>query len=165
MEIVYWPRSVFYDCNEEIIAWLQQCFDKMIAGEKLLPNPFYERNEKLTPEITASVVAAIEDKYKYELEHTPGYHLRVYFGDEYINAVPREEGNLSLNPEALHQYAATKLRRPEFDALSYEQQFAIVQGMDEIYVRYREKAKEVAAKEESNKDNTPVYYEEDYNYS
>lgn len=148
MDVTSWPRSVFTDCNEEIIAWLQQCFDKMVAGEELLPNPFYERNEKLTPEVISNVIGAIETKYKYELSWSYQYHLKQY----------------DLPPVNSSEEAAKLLRRPEFDALPYQQQFAIIQGMDEIYVRYRQKAKEVAESAEGKQEAPIEWVGEDYNY-
>jgi len=63
----------------EIIAYLQDCFEKLDRGEEhlILGDPFYQRaNDKppLTDEEVDKVIAAIDEEFAFEIGTYPGYH-------------------------------------------------------------------------------------------
>lgn len=101
----------------EITAWQQHVWDIMEEGrlETLQPDPFYERNSLLTPEVIEKVLHTVEfDILEYEIQHYPGYHY------PHQGLVDGE-----------------KLVRPGFTELPDPQKLAMVQGMDRILQQYR----------------------------
>lgn len=77
------PRTeegvVLHDDVLEIIAYLQDCFDKLGRGEedRILGDPFYRRPDgkpPLTDEAVDRVVAAIDEEFAHEIGSYPGYH-------------------------------------------------------------------------------------------
>lgn len=101
-------------CTIETIEWLHNVWNLNEQGQGLQPDPFYERNEKLTKAVIEDVISKIEGIFKYELEHYPSYHN---------------------NAQGIS--AGEKLTTPGFDKYPYEQKFAIVQGIDRIFQRYK----------------------------
>ena len=78
------------------------------------PDPFWHRNELLTPEIVKAIIADMEELFVQELKKYPAYH--------------RNAQGIS---------ASEVLIPPGFDKLPYAQQLAVVQGLDKIYCEYR----------------------------
>lgn len=101
-------------CTLEIIGWLHECFVHQEQSQPLQPNPFYERNDLLTPEVVEKVLGSIEDIFEKEIKNYPGYHN---------NAQGISAGEI-LTP-------------PGFNKLPYSQQLAIVQGIDRIALKYQ----------------------------
>lgn len=99
----------------EMIAWLQQVSDMMKMGTLLQADPFYERNDKLTPAVVADVLGWFETLFLREFEKFPAYHY------------PAQ----GVKPD---EY---KLVPPHYDRLSASQRLAIVQGVDRIAQKYR----------------------------
>lgn len=107
-------KALQAQCTVETIEWLHQAWELSEKGHPVQPDPFYARSEKLTPEIVHMVLKTIEDLFITEFKKYPGYHN---------NAQSIAKGE--------------KLVPPGFDALPYPEQFAIVQGIDKIYQKYR----------------------------
>jgi hypothetical protein len=101
------------ECVNQTIAWLHQVWEMTEHGKHLQPDPFYERNEVLTPEVVEQVINSIEDIFKSELRKYPDYH--------------RTAQGISAS-----QY----LVPPRFDLLPYGEKVAIVQGIDRIFREY-----------------------------
>lgn len=101
-------------CTTETIEWLHQVWSLNEQGQSVQPDPFYERNEKLTPEVIDDVISKIEGIFIFELERYPAYHN---------------------NAQGIS--AGEKLAVPGFDKYPREQKLAIVQGIDKIFIRYR----------------------------
>jgi len=99
----------------KIIEWLHQCWVITESKRPLQPDPFYVRNNVLTPEIVTNVILALEEIFIYELEKFPNYHRNAQGIDKSEYLVP-----------------------PGFDKLPYPEQLAIVQGVDRIFQEYRE---------------------------
>ena len=78
------------------------------------PDPFWHRNELLTPEIVKAIIADMEELFISELQRYPAYH--------------RNAQGIS---------ASEVLIPPGFNKLPYNQQLAVVQGLDKIYCEYR----------------------------
>lgn len=92
-----------------VIGWLQQCRDLRVAGTPIQPDPFYKRNDLLTPAVVESVMALIAKTYERELTNYASYHATA--------------NNLA---------EGQKLIAPQFLSLPFGEQFAIVQGIDRI---------------------------------
>jgi hypothetical protein len=103
------------DCVARTIEWLHQAWEVTDRGSPLQPDPFYERNALITPEVVQQVIDNLEGIFKNELVKFPDYHRRA----QGISA---------------GQY----LVPPGFDKLPYSEQLAIVQGIDRIFQEYRE---------------------------
>jgi hypothetical protein len=78
------------------------------------PDPFYPRNDLLTPEIVERVVDSVESIFESELLNYPGYH--------------RKAQGIS---------ASEYLVAPGFRRLPYNEKLALVQGIDRIFQEYR----------------------------
>ena len=102
------------ECVERVIAWLHDVWSLIEEGRPVQPDPFYERNELLTPKTVGAIIAGMEDLFVQELKRYPGYH--------------RNAQGIS---------ASEVLVPPGFDKLEYGQQLAVVQGLDRIYCEYR----------------------------
>ena len=102
------------ECVERVIAWLHDVWSLIEEGRPVQPDPFYERNEKLTPEVVGAIIADMEFLFVEELRKYMGYH--------------RNAQGIS---------ASEVLIPPGFDKLPYSQQLAVVQGLDRIYCEYR----------------------------
>ena len=114
------------ECVERVIAWLHDVWSLIEQGRPVQPDPFYERNEKLTPEIVKAIITDMEELFVQELKKFPAYH--------------RNAQGIS---------ASEVLVPPGFDKLDYGQQLAVVQGLDKIYCEYR-------AVDEPAPENVPV---------
>lgn len=99
----------------ETIEWLHQAWELLQKNQALQPDPFYKRNDKLTPEIVKDVLTGIEKLMLVEFEKFDGYHRRAQGGIE----------------------PTKKLVPPRFLKLSYNHQFAIVQGIDKIFQKHK----------------------------
>lgn len=102
-------------CTVETIAWLHKAWELMQNGQMLQADPFYDRNELLTPEIVTNVLGGIEELFASEFKRYPAYHL---------NAQKPPDG--------------AKLVPPKFLSLPYTQQLALVQGIDRIFQGFRD---------------------------
>lgn len=105
------------ECTKRVMAWLHTVWEitERDSGDPLQADPFYARNAKLTPEVVADVLGHIEGLMQKEFDKYPGYHY------------PRNSvvvGEVLLVP-------------PGFNQLPYQEQFAIVQGIDKIFQDYR----------------------------
>lgn len=109
------PDSKREICVKETIAWMHQAWLLLQEKRELQPDPFYERNELLTPEIVTSVLTTIEDMFLNEFNKYPDYHTH-----------------------AQGVSTGTVLVPPRFLKLPYPQQLAIVQGIDRIFQKFRE---------------------------
>jgi len=99
----------------KVIEWLHQCWVITESKRPLQPDPFYARNEVLTPKVVEEVIKALEGIFIYELKNSPSYH--------------RKAQGIS-NTEYLIP--------PGFDKLPYQEQLAVVQGVDRIFQEYRD---------------------------
>jgi hypothetical protein len=122
------PRTeegvVLHDDVLEIIAYLQDCFDKLNRGEedRILGDPFYRRPEgkpNMTDEEIDRVVAAIDEEFAHEIGAYPGYH----------------RNRSGANAPADFQRLSPRARR------------AMVEGLEAILVRHQA-AKAAQAQEE-----------------
>ena len=102
------------ECVTRVIAWLHDVWSLIEEGRPVQPDPFYARNEKLTPEVVGAIITDMEFLFVEELRKYPGYHR----GAQGISA-------------------SEILIPPGFDKLPYAQQLAVVQGLDKIYCEYR----------------------------
>ena len=102
------------ECVTRVIQWLHDVWSLIEEGRPVQPDPFYERNEKLTPEIVGAIITDMEFLFVEELRKYMGYH--------------RNAQGIS---------ASEVLVPPGFDKLEYGQQLAVVQGLDRIYCEYR----------------------------
>lgn len=100
-------------CTVDVIEWLHQVWVLNETGEQVQPDPFYERNDLLTPKMVSDVLTAIETIFHNEIVKFPGYHRNAqgFSADEI-------------------------LATPGYDKMAYEQQLAVVQGIDRICKRY-----------------------------
>ena len=116
----------FQECSDRVIHWLHDCWTHIHdhTVEKLQPNPFYERNAVLTPEIVEKVIADIEAIFVHELNKYMQYH--------------RNAQGIS---------SSQILITPSFDKLPYLAKRCIVQGLDRILQEYRVEAPSQAAAE------------------
>ena len=116
----------FQECSDHVIHWLHDCWTHIHdhTVEKLQPDPFYERNAVLTPEIVEKVIADIEAIFVNELNKYMQYH--------------RNAQGIS---------SSQILITPSFDKLPYLAQRCIVQGLDRILQEYRVEAPSQAAAE------------------
>ena len=116
----------FQECSDRVIHWLHDCWTHIHdhTVEKLQPDPFYERNAVLTPEIVEKVIADIEAIFVKELDKFMTYH--------------RNAQGIS---------SSQILVTPSFDKLPYLAQRYIVQGLDRILQEYRVEAPSQAATE------------------
>ncbi len=122
----------FQECSDRNIEWLHHCWTFIHDDEvgKMQPDPFYERNDVLTPEVITAVITDIEALFRSELDKYMGYH--------------RNAQGVSTS-----QILVT----PSFDKLPYLAQRYIVQGLDRIMQEYR-----VEAPEPYIPGNDPNYY-------
>lgn len=106
----------FNVCSDRVIHWLHDCWTHIHDNtvEKLQPDPFYERNALLTPEIIEKVITDIEAIFVHELDKFMQYH--------------RTAQGVS---------SSQILVTPSFDKLPYLAQRCIVQGLDRILQEYR----------------------------
>ncbi len=102
------------ECVTEAIGWLHQVWELTDNGRPLQPDPFYSRNELLTPVVVKNVIESVEAIFKTELQKYMGYHRNAQGVSTSEILVP-----------------------PGFDTLTYAQQFAVVQGIDRIFQKYR----------------------------
>lgn len=102
------------ECTVEIIAWLHQVWLLHEQYQNISSDPFYDRNDKFTTEMVNDTIDKLEEIFLYELQHYPQYHNTAQ----------------GISP-------GEKLMPPGFDKYSYEQKFAIVQGIDKICCKYR----------------------------
>src|SRR5437016_5161755 len=63
----------------EVIAYLQDCFEKLERGDEhlILGDPFYQRPDgkpPLTDDEVDKVIAAIDEEFTFEIGTYPGYH-------------------------------------------------------------------------------------------
>src|SRR5574341_32582 len=105
------------ECSDRCMDWLHQWWIPIHhkEPEKLVPDPFYERNDVLTPEIVKKVIDDIEAIFVKELDKYMGYHR---------NAQGVSESQVLVTPS--------------FDTLPYLAQRCIVQGLDRIMQDYRD---------------------------
>jgi hypothetical protein len=101
------------ECVARTIDWLHQVWELTERGRPIQPDPFYDRNALLTPEVVRNVIDGIENLFRSELIKFPAYH--------------REAQGIAAN-----EY----LVPPGFDTLPYNQQLALVQGVDRILQQY-----------------------------
>ena len=122
------------DCVAETMSWLHDCWIHSGGAEgpqdgdvfkfsSLQPNPFYERNAVLTPEVVDQVIADMEGIFATEIQKYPGYHNNAQ----------------GISTDTHHLVVAG------FDKLPYPQRLAIVQGVDRIFQKHRDFAAEEAA--------------------
>ena len=118
------------ECTAKTIDWLHQVWVLMRDGRlsRLQPDPFYERNDLLTPEIVNGVLEALKGIFVSELRNYLSYHQR-----------------------AQGVSASEVLVPPGFNKLDYSYKLAIVQGIDRIFGEYRETEEEALAAEERRK--------------
>ena len=102
------------ECVERVIAWLHDVWSLIEEGRPVQADPFYSRNELLTPEIVKAVITDMEELFVQELKKYPAYHR----GAQGISA-------------------SEYLVPPGFDKLKYPEQLAVVQGIDKIFCEYR----------------------------
>lgn len=103
-------------CSDEVHKFLHDCWVQMEAGRALQPNPFYERNSLLTPDVVNNVIAELVNLQVDEFKKYPGYHN----GAQGINV---DNGEILIPTP--------------FDKLPYPEQLAVVQGIDRICQPYR----------------------------
>lgn len=103
-------------CTDEIIDWLHECWEITERNGLLQPDPFYERNEKLTPEVVTKIIRCVEDLMIKEFKNYPGYHNNA-------QGVDVSHGEI-LVPTG-------------FDKMPYPQQLAIAQGVDKVFQNYK----------------------------
>ena len=115
-----------------IIEVLHQFFLVTESKRPLQPDPFYERNAVLTPEVVASVIVAMEELFVRELKSYPSYHR---------------------NAQGISQ--SEYLVPPGFDKLDFSQQLAVVQGVDKIFQEYREEPKPEPQPEDPKPEDLP----------
>ena len=102
------------ECVTRVIQWLHDVWSLIEEGRPVQADPFYSRNELLTPEIVGAIITDMEFLFVEELRKYMGYH--------------RNAQGIS---------ASEVLIPPGFDKLDYGQQLAVVQGLDKIYCEYR----------------------------
>jgi len=98
----------------EVIAYLQDCLDKLERGEEdmILGDPFYQRADGKPPfsdEDVDRVIAALDEEFGHEIGTYPGYHRN------------RSGANAT----------------PDFHRLSPRARRALVEGLDAILSRHR----------------------------
>jgi hypothetical protein len=120
------PPERVQACTDKTIAYLHEVYLMMVHGEvdRLQPDPFYERAGLIDATVVSNVINAIEGIFKSELEKYPEYH--------------RKAQGISVS-----QY----LVPPGFDKLPYEQQRAVVFGIDRIFMEFRETPEEAERRE------------------
>lgn len=101
-------------CTAEIIAYLHQVWLDGEEGRPIQANPFYSRAKLITPAIVEMVIRSLEDIFLFELEKYRAYHN---------NAQGISAGEILIPPG--------------FDKLPFEQQFAVVERIDEICQKYK----------------------------
>lgn len=101
-------------CTAATIDWLHDVWLLIEQGRPVQADPFYERNDVLTPEVVKNVIDNVEAIFVKELATYPGYH--------------RQHQGIS---------ASEYLVPPGFDKLPQNQQFAVVQGIDRVFQGYR----------------------------
>ena len=102
------------ECVTRVIAWLHDVWSLIEEGRPVQADPWYPRNDLLTPEVVGAVIVDMEELFVQELRKYMGYH--------------RSAQGVS---------ASEVLIPPGFDKLPYAQQLAVVQGLDKIYCEYR----------------------------
>lgn len=100
--------------HEVFEVWLHQVWELVEAGRPLQPDPFYERNELLVPEVVENVINYVVGAMQKEFEKFPQYHNRAQGVSTSEILVP-----------------------PDFDNLPYTQKLAIVQGIDRIMQKFK----------------------------
>ncbi|HZT06028.1 MAG TPA: hypothetical protein VFC51_03290 [Chloroflexota bacterium] len=108
----------------EVTDWLQHCFDLLESGneDRIMSDPWYRRDgdrPPLSDEQVDAVVEALDKEYEYELGTYPGYHR--------------------------NRSGANAL--PEFRRLSPRARRAMVEGIDRIVSKYRQKGHTNPAKQ------------------
>lgn len=102
------------NCVAEVIAWLSQCHKAIQEGRLVQANPFYDRNPLLTPAVVGTVLVEIEEMFAAEMRKFPEYHRTAQ----------------GLTP-------TQRMVAPRFRRLPYDQQLAVVQGIDRVFQKYR----------------------------
>lgn len=124
-------KSEEANCKREVMAWEGHCWQVINQDKKeLTPDPFYSRNDVLTESIVTAIILAHEENLKYEISHYPIYHIQ----------------HQGIGSGATHsvEQAQAILQPTHWDELPYDQQFAIVQGIDQICQKYRDDGAEAA---------------------
>lgn len=112
----------FQQCVDEQMLWLKECRDKMVAHEPIELDPYHARTALFTHEMVTGILESIKEKIDYELKIYGRTHHAKWQGQPYET-----------------------LRTPRYLELPYEQQVAIVQGLDRIAQRYRLSDEEIEA--------------------
>lgn len=110
--------------TDEVLKWLEVCWQHRKDGREILPDPFYPRNEKLTPAVVEAVLKHIEGLMLKEFANYANYHRNAQGIGPNQHLVP-----------------------PKFLGLPYAQQLAVVQGIDRIMQDYRAEEPAPAAPE------------------
>ena len=118
-------KEDFAQCKKEVMAWEGHCWEVINRqGKELTLDPFYARNELLTEDVVTAMILCHEDNLKTEIKKYAGYHYKAQgIGD-----------TTGLTSE----YMQSILKPTGWDKLPYDQQFAIVQGIDQICQKYRD---------------------------
>ena len=102
------------ECVKRTIAWLHEVWSLVEEGRLVQVDPFYPRNDLLTPEVVKAVIDDMEALFVSELKKFPAYH--------------RNAQGIS---------ASEYLIPPGFDKMAAGEQLAVVQGIDKIFQDYR----------------------------
>jgi len=113
-------QTLQQECVDKTIAWLHHVFEVTETGGTIQMDPFYPRNELLTPEIVRGVIGSIEAIFQNELKRYPAYHRTAQGISESEHLIP-----------------------PGFDQMPFGLQIAVVQGIDRIFQEYRDKGENV----------------------
>lgn len=122
----------FETCKTEIMAWETYCWKQLKNGLPIPFDPFYPRNAVLTADIVEVVIKTHEANLQYEIDNFPLSHA------EWQGLIPG--GKITSRPnkgsDEWNRYKAM-LAPTRWDKLPYNQQFAIVQGLDRVYDKHR----------------------------
>lgn len=131
-------QSKLQECSDRVIVFLHDCWTHIHDNtvEKMQPDPFYSRNDVLTPEIVEKVAIDIEGIFKTELTKYMSYH--------------RNAQGVSTSQE---------LVAPGFDQLPYHAKRYVCIGMDRILQDYRIEAPETPPPSPYDPGNDPYYYD------
>lgn len=118
-------KSEEANCVREVMAWEGHCWQVINRDKKeLTADPFYARNDVLTEAVVTAMILAHEENLLHEIKQYPMYHLKA-------------QGLGTASTHSVEQ--AQAVLKPTFwDQLPYDQQFAIVQGIDQICQKYRD---------------------------
>lgn len=120
-------------CVKEVMAWEHQCWEWVRDGKDIPLDPFYPRNDLLTEEVVLAVIKQHEENLQWEIDRYPIYHY--------------EHQGRGPTKDLTHDQMREKLAPTGWDTLPYQQQFAIVQGIDQICQKYRDDSGEKVASE------------------